>query len=162
MANNTWLADDSAFRALVDRSMEELRLKTQGHATGWGLGTSDRWDLDQEDGRLIFKSKKLTAAAPAQIIGSYSTSTGTWLWAWDNPCVLEPLQAHARQVREYGETHGITALITREFECSEADAWQITALACHLCEAQGAYRGPAGTTLVFMTFGKVTLSKPTG
>ena len=34
--------------------------------------------------------------------------------------------------------------------------------ACHLCEAQGAYRGPAGTALVYMTFGEVTLSQPKG
>jgi hypothetical protein len=33
------------------------------------------------------------------------------------------------------------------------------ALACMLCEAQGAYRGPAGAARVFFTFGKVTLSK---
>jgi hypothetical protein len=28
-----------------------------------------------------------------------------------------------------------------------------------LSQGQGAYRGPAGTTSVFFTFGKVTLSK---
>jgi hypothetical protein len=41
-------------------------------------------------------------------------------------------------------------------------AWEFTALACHLCDAQGAYRGPAGTALVFMTFGEVTLAQSQG
>ena len=45
---------------------------------------------------------------------------------------------------------------------SEDEAWEFTALACQLCRAQGAYRGPAGTALVYMTFGEVTLSKPKG
>jgi hypothetical protein len=158
MAKNTQSADDEEFRALIDHSMEELRLKTQAHSGVWGLGATDRWDLDQEDGNLIFTSEKFTARAPAQIIGTYSSESGTWLWAWDHPSVLEPLRRDARRVREHGETHGITALTTRELECTETEAWQFTALACHLCGAQGAYRGPAGVALVFMTFGKVTLS----
>jgi hypothetical protein len=32
-------------------------------------------------------------------------------------------------------------------------------VACKLCEAQGAYRGPSDTALVFMNFGDVQLSK---
>jgi hypothetical protein len=106
--------------------------------------------------------KKLTATAPAQIIGTYSTESGTFLWAWDHPSVLAPLQEHARRVRDYGEEHGVADLTTRKLECEELQAWEFTALACHLCGGQGAYRGPAGPTLVFMTFGEVTLSQPKG
>lgn len=54
--------------------------------------------------------------------------------------------------------HNVAQLTTRKLTCSEDEAWQLTALACKLNEAQGAYRGPAGTTLVFMTFGTVTLA----
>ena len=154
--------DESEFEALLERSMEELRLKTEAHMNGWGLGSTDRWDLDQDDGRLIFTSKTLVAAAPAQIIGTYSTESETWLWGWEHPSVVPPLQEHARRVREYGERHGIAELTTRKLACTEEDAWRFTALACHLCEAQGAYRGPAGPARVFMTFGEVTLSKPKG
>jgi hypothetical protein len=139
--------------------MEELQLKTETHANAWGLGRTDRWDMNQQDGRLVFTSKKLTATALAQIIGTYSTQTGTWLWAWGHPSVLQPLQEHARRVREYGELHDIPALTTRKLECSEEEAWEFTALACHLCGAQGAYRGPVGPARVFMTFGEVSLSK---
>ena len=153
-------ADELEYPALIERSVEDLRLKTAAHAGAWGLGKTDRWDLDQKDGRLIFTSKTLTVAGPAQIIGTYSTQTGTWLWAWDHPSVLPPLQFNARRVREYGEKHGIQALTTRKIECSESEAWEFTALACYLCGAQGAYRGPAGTALVFMTFDEVKLSKP--
>src|SRR5262245_48065666 len=110
MANKPMPMGDAEFRALLDRCMAELRLKTEAHAGGWGLGTTDRWDLDQEDGHLVFTSKKMTATAAAQIIGTYSTESGTFLWAWDHPSVLPPLQEHARCVRQYGEQHGIAAL----------------------------------------------------
>ena len=159
MAKKSQPTGDAEYRALLDRCLEELRLKQEAHTAAWGLGTTDRWDLDQEDGRLVFTSKKLTATASAQIIGTYSTESGTWLWAWDHPSVLAPLQDHARRVREYGEHHNLPVLTTRKLECGEEEAWEFTALACHLCGAQGAYRGPAGVALVFMSFGQVTLSK---
>jgi hypothetical protein len=162
MAKKSRPAGEAEFRTLVERSMEELRLKTQAHVDGWGLGSADRWDMDQTDGQLIFTTKKLTATAPAQIIGTYSTQTGSWMWGWEHPSVEPHLQEHAKRVREYGEKHGIAALTTRKLECTEDEAWEFTALACHLSGAQGAYRGPAGPALVFMTFGKVSLTKPKG
>jgi hypothetical protein len=152
---------DDAFRALVERSMEELRLKTAAHDAGWGLGAAD-WAVDQDTGIITFTGKKMVATAPAQIIATYNTQDGTWLWGWDHPSVADNMAEHARQVYEYGEQHGLAALTTRKLECSEDEAWEFTALACHLCGAQGAYRGPAGTALVFMTFGEVTLSQPKG
>jgi hypothetical protein len=153
---------DDDFEALVERSMEELRLKTQAHVETWGLGSAERWDMDQDEGLLTFTSKKVVATTPAQIIGTYSTQTSTWLWGWDHPSVQPPLQDHAKRVRKYGEKHGFDLLTTRKLECDEQQAWEFTAIACHLCDAQGGYRGPAGPALVFMTFGQVTLTKPKG
>jgi hypothetical protein len=152
---------DAEYRALLDRSMEELRLKTGAHDAGWGLGAAD-WAVDQDTGLITFTGKKMVATAPAQIIATYNTQDGTWLWGWDHPSVADDMAEHARQVYEYGEQHGLTDLTTRKLECSEDEAWELTALACHLCGAQGAYRGPAGTAVVFLTFGKVTLSQPKG
>ena len=59
----------------------------------------------------------------------------------------------------FGEKYRLERLTTRRIEASETECWQFAALACHLANAQGAYRGPAGATLVFMTFGNVTISK---
>jgi hypothetical protein len=63
-------------------------------------------------------------------------------------------------VREYGERHRIDKLTTQKLRCSEAEAWEFTALACKLGNGQGGYRGPVGQTLVFMTYGEVCLGKP--
>ena len=45
-------------------------------------------------------------------------------------------------------------MATTENKCSE-----FAALTCKLGNDQGAYRGPAGATMVFITFGKVKLKK---
>jgi hypothetical protein len=148
------------FETLLEAGMEELRLKTAAHKQGWGLGTAARWDLDQSHGNLIFTFGDGTVATcPAQIIGTFDSTTGEWLWAWANPSLAEPLKRDSLKVKEYGENHQITKLTAHEWFGKENDAWQMAALACKLCEAQGAYHGPAGKTFVFMTFGKVELSK---
>jgi hypothetical protein len=147
------------YSTFLAQAMEELRLKTEAHDGTWHLGQAD-WSVDQDVGEIVFTAPGgIMAICPVQIIGTYNTDDGTWLWGWDHPSVDPALQEHARRVREYGERQKIAKLTTRKVRCSEADAWEFTALACKLNDAQGGYRGPAGSTLIFMTFGEVQLSQ---
>jgi hypothetical protein len=147
------------FNRLCDQAMEELKLKTAGHDGIWQIGKAD-WDIDQDAGTIVFTSPKgMTATCPVQIIGTYNTDDGTFLWGWDHPSVDPALQAHARLCKEYGDRHGIELLSSQKIECSEEDVWRFTAFACKLADAQGAYRGPMGPTLVFVTFGTPKLVK---
>lgn len=148
------------FQKLLDVSSEELQSKTEAHKA-WGLGMFDRWDIDQEVGDLVFSnSDGTTAIAPVQIIGSFSTNDNSWLWAWDNPSIVDDLKLHASKLKAYGKQHGIERLTTRKWTGTEHDAWAMAALAVKLCDAQGAYRGPAGPSYLFMTFGEVKISEP--
>ena len=147
------------FKELLDVSMEELRLKTTGHQIGWGLGKSNRWSLDQSRGDLLFTfNNGVIVTCPAQIIGSFDGADGSWLWAWANPSIADSLKRDSLRVRDYGQQRKIARLTSAEWPCTETDAWSMAALACKLCEAQGVYRGPAGTAFVFISFGKVTLT----
>jgi hypothetical protein len=150
----------SDFASLQKMSIEELQVKTEGHVKMWGLDRIERWDLSQDSGQLVFTlPDDLKAAAPAQIIGTYNTEDKTWLWAWANPSIEDKLKGDALKVRKYGEEHHVKKLTQRKWSGTEDDAWAMVALAVKLCEKQGAYRGPAGATHVFITFGEVTLSK---
>lgn len=150
-------AQPSAYDTLVAQSMEELRVKTTAHDGMWRIAESS-WSVDQDEGTITFSNPRgITVTAPVQIIGTYNLEDGTWLWGWDNPSVVPALADHARQVHAYGQQHNIERLLARKLQCSENEAWEFTAVACKLGDAQGAYRGPAGTTLVFMTFGNVVL-----
>ncbi len=95
-----------------------------------------------------------------QIVGTYNTEDGTFLWGWDHPSVQEPLREHAKLAKKFGEEHNLPDYTNRIVECSEDDAWKFTAVAARLGNANGAYRGPAGTALVYMTFGEIKLEKP--
>jgi len=136
------------FRILLGRSMEDLRIKSGAHDSLWQLGQA-AWSIDQQTGTIVFKAPNgMVVSCAVQIVGTYNTADGTWLWGWDHPSVQPPLQAHARLVRAYGEQHGIAPLTTRKLACAENDAWELAALACRLGDAQGAYRAPAGTARV--------------
>jgi hypothetical protein len=144
----------SDYEVLVERSVNELRHKNKVLIEHQGLGAGGNWFVDQLGGKIAFTrpdGTKLTA--PVQFVGSFNLQKKTWLWAWDNPSILAPLRLHAETVRRYGAEHGIVELTTPLLECDEEDCWTLTALACHLNQAEGAYRGPGRTVHTFFTFG---------
>ena len=155
-------ADPRLFGSQVDfveGSIVGLQLQTTAHDQSWGLGRAD-WAADLHTGTLTFTNESVRATCPLQVIGTYDTQDRSWLWGWDHPSVPAPLALHAGLVRDFAEQHRLDALLTRTLHCSEAAIWAFAALANRLAEAQGAYRGPAGETLVMMTFGTVTLEQP--
>jgi hypothetical protein len=144
---------------LMARSLEELKIKTSLFDGLFQIRQA-AWQLDQDVGVITFESPDgIVASADAQIAGSYDTETGTWLWAWANPSVVPRLTAHATITREYGIRRGIAELTTPKMKTTEDKAWEFAALTCKLGGLQGAYRGPAGRTMVFITFGEVKLSR---
>jgi hypothetical protein len=77
-----------------------------------------------------------------------------------NPSVNERLREHAKLAKKFGEEHNLPDYINRKVKCSEDDAWKFTAVAARLGKANGAYRGPSGSAIVYMTFGQIKLKKP--
>jgi hypothetical protein len=145
-------------RLTIERSANELRLRTEAHVGTWGLDEAS-WNADLDAGTIEFRNRKgMVITAPVQVVGTYNTEDGTWLWGWDHPSVPEPIAAHARLAKDFGERYGLEEYTTRKIECGEDLAWEFAAVACHLAGAQGAYRGPSGPTMVFMTFGTVTIA----
>jgi hypothetical protein len=146
---------------VIARGKADLEAKTEIAVGLFGIGDADtRWSVDLDAGTITFSNPRKVAIAPVQVIGTYNTVDGTWLWGWDHPSVSKVRGEAAAQVRAYGLKHDISDFTTRKIACSEEDAWRFTGVASYLTGATGAYRGPSGTTLVFMTFGEVTLSAP--
>jgi hypothetical protein len=153
-------APSGNFDELLATSVQELQAKNEAHKSAWGLGTLDRWDLNQDAETLVFTGDDgSTVTTQAQIIGSFNTSDNSWLWAWDNPSIDDKLKADARQVQAYGQQHGIDKLTSRKWTGSEEDAWAMAALVVKLAGAEGAYRGPVGNTYVFIAFRNIQVTK---
>lgn len=159
--NNLFSKEDSPeLRKLIERSRNHLAALTEGHQAGWGFGKEEYWDLDQGEGYLLFTfDETMVASCSAQIIGTFNSDDKTWMWAWANTSIGTELTRDAEKVKSYGQKHGMSKLTKPKWKGEEEDAWNMAAIACYLCDAQGAYRGPADSTFVFMTFGEVQINK---
>ena len=150
----------SDFEKLLAQSLEELIVKNTAQQQ-WGLGAISGWDLDQESGKIIFHfADGFKAVAPVQIIGSLNVDKQSWLWAWANPSVLDPLTQHARNLKGYGELQNIPRLMAPVWSGTNELAWAMAALAAKHCEAAGAYRGETESVHLYMTFDDVEVIAP--
>lgn len=151
-------AEDS--RLFIDQSLAGAIEQRKIHSATWGFDNAERWDVDQDAGEIkfIFANGKV-GRAPVQIIGTFNTKDGSFLWAWDHPSVLEPLRAHAKLAKAWGEKHKLAKWTARKVQVSDAEAWEFAAVAARLGKANGAYRAAGAGPIVFVTFGEIVLEK---
>ncbi|MCX5205900.1 hypothetical protein OG897_31285 [Streptomyces sp. NBC_00237] len=128
----------------------------------WGLGSADRWGLDQRTGLITWSFPERTATAPAQILASFSPSSGSWLWAWANESVRPEMSRDARTVRDWAKEHGHHALAQPKIDADERTAATLAALGVRITRATGFYQGPGGDSVAVITFGLVTLAAADG
>jgi hypothetical protein len=134
---------------------EYLRAQQKRLKAEYGLGTWQRFDMDQTTGTLTFSTAgKAGVIADIQVVGSTSKLTDTWLWSWGNASILDAMKQDMATVRTYGETHGFDRLTTRKWGGDDADGWEMTA-AAYILRPQGAYRAPDDKSAVFMIMRKV-------
>ena len=69
------------------------------------------WLLDQDAGTITFGG---TMVCAAQVLGTQSDASRTWLWSWANPSVPATVQRDAELVRSFGERNGIDAFTDGE------------------------------------------------
>jgi hypothetical protein len=147
---------------IISRSIEGLKLQAEAHQASWGFGNLDRWDVDLKTGVIRFSSSDgFDATAMVQVVGTYNTLDNTFLWAWDHPSIPDERATASCLAREFGEKYALIDYSSRKVECDEETAWEYAAVTNHLADMQGVYRGPSGSTYIFLVFSEVTLSKRT-
>jgi hypothetical protein len=120
------------------------------------LDDHERYDWDQESGRLVFSSQgKATVVAEIQFVGSISTHSNTWLWSWANDSYLEKVRARVRLVRSHGVERSLMRLACAYWGADQEDGWQMAAVAAYLLDAHGAYRSPDEHSFTFMVMTQV-------
>jgi len=148
--------------AYVAAARAAMVAQNEAHQATLHLADADHWDADLDKGTIVFTFKDgKTATAPIQVVGTLSVRDGSFLWGWDHPSVPEPLRKHAALARKWGEQERQASYTTRKVPCTEDEAWSFAAVASRLGKANGVFRGPSGNAVVFMTFGELTVKKPT-
>lgn len=121
----------------------------------------NRMDYEQDTGKMIFSNVGVIPrlVADFQIIGSLSSRSNTWLWAWDNPYLLENTATAVREVRKFGEERGIQKLIEPRWKAEEKDACDMTVVSAFILKALETYSFPSDEIMVYTI---LTNIKPIG
>lgn len=120
----------------------------------YGIGGYDHYDWNQGTGQIVFSDGGIARVmADVQFVGSISSASNTWLWAWANPAVSTDLTRAVRRVRRFGERRRIRTLTEAKWPANEVDGWEMTSIAARLTRAEGAYRSPRanGATFLLLT-----------
>jgi hypothetical protein len=144
------------FVDLVTRAHAYTSAKQDALRQEFRLGEWPRWDWDQDDRRIVFSRDGVPGVvADIQFVGTISTATNTWLWAWENPHLDPELSRAILEVRRFGAAHDIAQLTTPKWTADEVDGWEMTSISAYVLQAKGAYRTPrdAGgfTYMIFTT-----------
>jgi hypothetical protein len=142
------------FDALVERSEAYLKERQAPLEAKYRLPHWPRYKWSQETAQLVFTEEgHPRVVAEILFVGSISTQSDTWLWAWANDSVNPRLHSEMGRVRGYGEAHSFPQLTTAKWHGHEVDGWEMTSIAAYVLQAVGAYRlrQEFGFTYVVMT-----------
>ena len=107
----------------------------------FGLNSYERWFYDQHTGLLeFFNGDTIKLRIKYQEVGSVSKISNTWLWAWDNPNLVDGIATESFRVKEFGELEKYERLTKSKWIADEVDGWEMTSIMAYLLNAKGAYR----------------------
>ncbi|MFN0250130.1 MAG: DUF6882 domain-containing protein [Kofleriaceae bacterium] len=129
--------------ALVHHATHEMQAVQAAAEKKWGWGRMATWDFDDEASTLTFSDPALPSiVADVRLVGSYSTKSNTFQWAWETFGECAPESRHIAPVRVFGEVRGLAKLTTATWTCDEVDGWAMASLAGYLLGTEGIYRAP--------------------
>ncbi len=115
------------------------------------LSDHECFQFDQPSGLLTFSTAGIPQVyAPAQVIGTHSTASESWLWAWENTSILPNLVLLSLRIREFGERHAYDRLTTARFPASEREAWFLAAVALYISHSEVVYKCPSTNGSTFL------------
>lgn len=145
--------DTQEFNLLLEQSREYLLTQQEIITKKYGLSDYERMDYEQENGKMIFTIKGGAQVVMSfVIVGSISDRSNTWMWAWDNPYLLENVTEEMFRVKAYGEEHGLEKLITPKWPGNDDDGWAMTAIAAFILKAKGAFSFLSDEMMIFVIF----------
>lgn len=149
---------------LVNRAVF-LSTETQTHFGG--LIADAAWEVDfTADPHLTFTGEggNVLRTRP-HLLGSESTSQGTWLWGWENINEFpEAVVGLSHEVRKYGAAEDITEFVTSELELDDELALRLTLAAKEATGKWAHYPAAAGagtTVWLLVDVPELALPEPT-
>lgn len=110
----------------------------------------NNWNVDMTKEEISFGQN---IVFPIQVLGTFSHSSETWLWAWANTKsgLSESITKQAQQLKKYGEENGIDLLRNSEFDATNGDLHLIGLIASGMFRSSGYYIADYGQGAMLVT-----------
>ena len=146
---------DAASRKQWEAYLSECCLElTQKNEQLWqrmSLSSYKRWGWNQDTAQIVFSNDGIPGViARIAFVGSFSTKSDAWLWAWANFNLVEAVREPTIAVRDYGEQNEFLPLTIPKWPATHEDGWHMAAVAARILGADGAYRTPSDSGFTFM------------
>ncbi|MCP2025882.1 hypothetical protein L1276_001022 [Flavobacterium sp. HSC-32F16] len=107
------------------------------------------WNVDLNKQEIYFGD---TLTFPIQVLGSFSHSSETWLWIWENKSgYSESLMEQALALKKYGEENNIDLLKTGQFDAYQSDLHLFGMLASEVFNSSAYYLANYGQGTMVLT-----------
>ena len=130
---------------------ECMTLATERHME-WRKNNADvngaSWGFDGKTGLLSFKNPNGESIRyAAQVVGTWSEKTQSFLWSWANSSMPAELTQAAAKAKTVGEERGCPLLTERKLDCDENLAMSLASAVSVMTDLPICYRAPAGPGL---------------
>lgn len=143
---------------LIEGAMEFLEEQQNILLERFAIESLERFEYDREASAIrFFADDDRSIVAHARVVGSQVDAAGLWVWAWANESIEESEHEDMIGVAAFGAQHGFEKLHSEGWPADEYDAWEMTAIAAMLLEAEGAYCAPHEGGAVYMILADVRL-----
>ncbi len=156
-----WTQDDEALTDLITSSFEHLQKVQDSFMENYKVGEHKSWDWYQETGKLIFShGGEPVVECDIDFVGTISTRSDTWMWAWANTSLTDNIKVKSRCVRDIGDENNYLKLACAFWPADEVDGWEMTAIMAKATNAIGAYRTLDGDGFAYMVVSSAKWVKP--
>src|SRR5205085_707930 len=124
----------------------------------YGIGSYASFWLDQPSGTIEFREATGQTKLIAKIIpvGSHSTRSDTWMWAWANESIPQVWRERAGVLRELEDVTGVKWFGEPVINVTTEIPWELTAFAVRHLGALGAYRAANRDSVLYVAIVDIT------
>lgn len=141
-----------AYEVELERAANAMYDRQTNALNHFKIGDFDRFDWSQEQHLIVFShGGKPQVVAEIQFVGSYSTTSKTWLWAWANDSIASALSQDSLRVKAFGLNHRLRKLTEAKWPANEKDGWEMTTFQAYVVGAEAMYRTPFRQGQTYLT-----------
>lgn len=144
------------YENIISISDDYLTNQQQILSSQYNIGSYENYFCDQETWLITFSNKwDIKLKITFEVVWTISKESNTWLWAWDNPHILEKLKNEIIKVAQFWKKYNLEHLTKRKWHADEIWGWEMTAISSYVMQAKWAYKIPWENVYSFIIFKEI-------